>query len=464
MDSSLSDEMTTMTTKPRVIIHKTDARKPAHNDFVFRQDSVRFVSHNGYLKNLRTVALEKFKTLPIPSVKDGEAWRRTDLNHFHPDKFQMVDPDNCQGLPEIPEDLRKPVVAAAHAGQISLSPGCVEAWMSPELSAQGVVFTDLITAEREHPQLLEKILGKLVCAEDGKFAALVEAFAQTGALLYVPRGVHIGLPLHVLLWSVGENIVNPAHIAVVLEDGAAATFVLETISPPGGNDESLNALVLEVLVGENAHLNFVELQSLGQKVWNFSHERVEVAKDGSVDWIFGAAGSYLTKSFLNLELTGQGSSGKMSGFYFADGVQHLDHDTRQNHLAPNTTSDLLFKGALLGESRSVWRGMIYVAPGASGADGYQSNRNLVLDRRARADSMPGLEINTDDVRCTHGATVGQLDDDQIFYLQSRGIARKEAEQLVVKGFFEPVLQRIPFEGVRQRFEQLIVKKMNYLNE
>jgi len=453
-----------MTTKPRVIIHKADSRKPAQTDFVFGQDAVRLVSHNGYLRNLRSVALEKFQTLPIPSVMDGDSWRRTDLKHFQPDKFRMVDPEKCQGLPEIPEDLRKPVIAAAHAGQISLSPGCVETWMSPEFSEQGVVFTDLLTAERQHPQLLEKILGKQVRPEDGKFASLVEAFAQTGALLFVPKGVQIGLPLHVLLWSVGENIVNPAHIAVVLEEGAAATFVLETISPTDGNDETMNALVLEILVGENAHLNFVELQSLGQKVWNFSHERVEVAKDGSVDWVFGAAGSRLTKSFLNLELTGQGSSGKMSGFYFADGVQHLDHDTRQNHLAPNTTSDLLFKGALLGESRSVWRGMIYVAPDAAGADGYQSNRNLVLDRRARADSIPGLEINTDDVRCTHGATVGQLDDEQIFYLQSRGIPRKEAEQLVVKGFFEPVLQRIPFEGVRQRFEQMIVKKMIYLNE
>ncbi len=456
--------MTTMTTKPRVIIHKADSRKPAQTDFVFEQNAIRLVSDNGYIRNLRSIALQKFQSLPIPSVKDGDSWRRTDLNHFQPDKFRMVDPENCQGLPEIPEDLRKPVVAAAHAGQISLSPGCVDTWMLPELSSQGVVFTDLLTAEREHPQLLEKVLGKLVTPDDGKFASLVEAFAQTGALLYVPSGVHIGLPLHVLLWSVGENVVNPAHIAVVLEEGAAATFVLETISPPDGNDETMNALVLEILVGENAHLNFVELQSLGNKVWNFSHERVKVAKDGSVDWVFGAAGSRLTKSFLNLELTGQGSSGKMSGLYFADGVQHLDHDTRQNHLAPNPTSDLLFKGARLGESRSVWRGMIYVAPDAAGTDGYQSNRNLVLDRRARADSIPGLEINTDDVRCTHGATVGQLDDDQIFYLQSRGIPRKEAEQLVVKGFFEPVLQRIPFEGVRQRFEQLIAKKMNYLNE
>jgi len=149
-------------------------------------------------------------------------------------------------------------------------------------------------------------------------------------------------------------------------------------------------------------LRFVELQSWGEHVYNFSHERVEVEKDGEVDWIFGAVGSHLTKNFSDLTLKGQGSRGRMSGFYFTDHEQHLDHDTQQNHLAQNTTSDLLYKGALVGHSRSVWQGMIYVAPGAAKTDGYQANRNLVLSPNARADSIPGLEILADDVRCTHG--------------------------------------------------------------
>jgi Fe-S cluster assembly protein SufD len=149
----------------------------------------------------------------------------------------------------------------------------------------------------------------------------------------------------------------------------------------------------------------------------------------------------------------------MSGFYFTDGKQHLDHDTQQNHLAPHTTSDLLFKGALKDSSRSVWQGMIYVAPGAQKTDGYQANRNLVLSPKARADSIPGLEILADDVRCTHGATVGKIDPDSIFYLLSRGIPYDEAEHLIVEGFFDPIMQRIPFDGVRKRFQQAIVSKM-----
>jgi Iron-regulated ABC transporter permease protein SufD len=203
----------------------------------------------------------------------------------------------------------------------------------------------------------------------------------------------------------------------------------------------------------------VELQSWGQHVWNFSHERVRVGRDASVDWIFGAVGSRLTKNFSELDLVGEGATGRMSGFYFTNDHQHLDHDTQQNHLAPHTTSDLLFKGALKGKSRSVWQGMIYVAPGAQKTDGYQANRNLVLSDEARADSIPGLEICADDVRCTHGATVGKLEEEPLFYLRSRGIPRPEAEKLLVEGFFDPIMQRIPFEGVRERFQKAIEEKL-----
>ena len=206
-------------------------------------------------------------------------------------------------------------------------------------------------------------------------------------------------------------------------------------------------------------LRFVELQSWGRHVWNFSHERIRLEHGARLDWIFGAIGSKLTKNFSELDLVGEGASGRMSGFYFTDGNQHLDHDTQQNHLAEHTTSDLLFKGALKGHSRSVWQGMIYVARGASKTDGYQANRNLVLDEAARADSIPGLEILADDVRCTHGATVGKLEQEPLFYLRSRGIPQAEAVRLLVEGFFDPIMQRIPFEGVRARFQQAIIDKM-----
>jgi Fe-S cluster assembly protein SufD len=307
--------------------------------------------------------------------------------------------------------------------------------------------------------LLQQTLGTVVRPDEGKFAALSAAMGQTGVLVYVPRGVQVEKPLQSLLWGPGSGLAYFSHILVWLDEGAALTYVHESASHTESHGQSLHASIVEIHVGEGANLRFVELQSWGEHVWNFSHERARVSRDGNLDWIFGAIGSRLTKNFSDLDLAGEGSSGRMSGFYFTDGIQHLDHDTQQNHLAPHTTSDLLFKGALKDHSRSVWQGMIYVAPGAQKTDGYQANRNLTLSPHARADSIPGLEILADDVRCTHGATVGKIDPDQLFYLRSRGIPYAEAERLIVEGFFDPIMQRIPFEGVRARFQSAIHEKM-----
>ena len=194
-------------------------------------------------------------------------------------------------------------------------------------------------------------------------------------------------------------------------------------------------------------------------MWSFNHERIKIKRNGKLDWVYGAVGSRLTKTFANLDLIGEGAVANVTGFYVTANQQHMDHDTQQNHLAKNTSSDLLYKGALEDNSRSVWQGMIYVAPGAQQTDGYQANRNLILSRNARADSIPGLEILADDVRCTHGATVGKIDPEQIFYLKSRGVPNDQAEQLIVSGFFAPILERIPFEDFKLRYEQAILSKL-----
>jgi len=265
--------------------------------------------------------------------------------------------------------------------------------------------------------------------------------------------------LQSIFWLEGNGLAHFDHILVYVDDNASLTYVHEISSPAGSEGEILRSGIVEVFVGQNSNLKFVELQTLGTNFWNFSHERVKVERDGHLDWIFGAIGSKLTKSFMDLDLAGEGANGRLSGFYFTDGAQHLDHDTQQNHLALNTTSDLLFKGALKDQSRSVWQGMIYVAPGAQKTDGYQANRNLILSSKARADSIPGLEILADDVRCTHGATAGKIDQEQIFYLLSRGIPYEIAEMLVVEGFFEDVMQRIPFDGIKGRLKDAIIEKM-----
>jgi Fe-S cluster assembly protein SufD len=417
------------------------------------------VTGDGYpefLKAYRSEAWAAFESWPMPTTTD-EAWRRTDIHGLEAGSFSLPDTDSAQ---DAPTEFLQPVAGEQHGGQLILIPGrTTQIELDPALASQGVVFTDLAIAERKYPQLLEKLLGKVVRPDEGKFGALAAAMASTGVLVYVPRGVQVEQPLQSLLWGAGAGKAYFSHILVWVEEGAALTYVHESASHNEPSGQTLHAGIVEIHVGDGANLRFVELQSWGEHVWNFSHERARVGRDASLDWIFGAIGSRLTKNFSDLDLIGEGATGRMSGFYFTDGVQHLDHDTQQNHLAPHTTSDLLFKGALRDRSRSVWQGMIYVAPGAQKTDGYQANRNLILSQHARADSIPGLEILADDVRCTHGATVGKIDPEQLFYLRSRGIPHSEAERLIVEGFFDPIMQRIPFEGVRTRFQDAIREKM-----
>lgn len=446
---------------PKIVTHSRRREPQGENQFQFTREMVRTADFSQAVQLYRNSAWETFQTLPMPTTKD-EPWRRTDLKNFNPAGFRLPRADEYLDLAPLSAALLKPVADQAHGGEVVLMPGGAQVSLAEELSAAGVVFTDLKTAEQKYPQLLEKALGKTVRSTEGKFAALAGALADTGVFLYVPRGVVIDQPLHSLLWGPGIGLAHISHVLVWLEEGASATYVHEYASPTE-TGETLHTGLVEVYVGHGARLNFVELQSWGENVWNFTHERVHVEGDGRVDWVFGAIGGKLTKNFADLDLVGRGASGRMSGFYFTDGTQHLDYDSQQNHLAPNTTSDLLFKGALIDASRVVWQGMIYVAPGAMKTDGYQANRNLVLSKEARADSIPGLEILADDVRCTHGATVGKIDQDQVFYLESRGIPTPDAERLIVEGFFDPIMQRIPFEGVRERFQTSIKLKMEALH-
>lgn len=440
------------------IISRTRRRESSENkDFRFTLQDIRLEGLSPNLREYRSKAWETYQSLPLPTIRD-EAWRRTDLSSLETTVFGLPKPEMHLDLETVPQDLLQPIADNLHAGEIVLLPGGSSVQLDPALAGQGVIFTTLQIAEREYPDLVDKMIGKVVHAAEGKFAALAATFGQDGVVLYVPRGVKIEQPLHSLLWGPGVHLAHFSHLLVWLDEDASVTYVHESASPTE-NGQTLHAGIVEIHVGQAAKLRFVELQSWGENVWNFSHERIQVERDGELEWVFGAIGSRLTKNFSELDLIGQGAVGKMSGFYFTDHDQHLDHDTQQSHLAPNTTSDLLFKGALLGSSRSVWQGMIYVAPVAMKTDGYQANRNLVLSSTSRADSIPGLEILADDVRCTHGATVGKIDPDLVFYLMSRGIPKFEAEKLIVEGFFDPIMQRIPFEGVKRRFQEAIHAKM-----
>jgi Fe-S cluster assembly protein SufD len=446
----------------RVITRTKQSITTEAEDFSFSPDMIPALSKNwngpAFLRDYRERAWSAYKTLPMPTIKD-KAWRRTDIHALDVSKFSLPEGNLLNDLSSTPKWLLKPLVNKKHGGQVIIRPDRTDVSLDETLTKQGVIFTDLHTAEINHADKLANIIGQVVKPDEGRFAALTAALEKYGVFVFIPSGVQVRIPLHSVIWGPGAGLAYFSHIIVWLEPGSSLTYVHEAASPNGASGQTLHSGLVEIHICDNARLQFVELQSWGDNVWNFSHERAQVGKDANLEWIFGALGSNLTKNFSEIDLIGEGAVGKMSGFYFTDGKQHLDHDTQQNHLAPHTTSDLLFKGALKDSSRSVWQGMIYVAPEAQKTDGYQANRNLILSPKARADSIPGLEILADDVRCTHGATVGKIDPDSVFYLLSRGIPYAEAEHLIVEGFFDPIMQRIPFDGVRKRFQQAIVNKM-----
>ena len=412
-----------------------------------------------WLLHRRLAAWEVAEALPMPTTSD-EPWRRTDIRAVPWEEMPHPFSLNGASIQDVPGELYSPLIGEKQGGLLVFANGrLVFHELSQELARRGVIFTDLGSAFEKHRDLVERFfMTEAVRPDEGKFAALHAALWTHGAFLYVPEGVQLELPLHSVEFVSGGTMTS-THILAVLEKDASATYLHESASPPSADGGALHLGATELLVGQNADLRYVGLQNWSEQTTNFGHQRGRVGRGGQLDWISGEMGTRLSKVFMTLDLDGDDSWGRISGLYFTHGHQHIDLDTQQNHHALRTTSDLLFKGVLKGRSRSVWQGMILVDPGAQRTDGFQANRNLLLERTARADSIPGLEIQADDVRCTHAATIGKVDETEVFYLMSRGIPRREAIKLIVEGFFDPVMQRIPFEGVRDRLAAYIDAKL-----
>lgn len=414
-----------------------------------------------WMRTRRRQAWRVWSDTPRPTRSD-EPWRRTDLKLLDLEQSTAVQlaPPPAQALRHAPPSWKKISRPGAVSGGLLHVDGVPSTtWLDPDLAVRGVILSDMQTALREHADLLEAhFMTRIVRPGDGYFAALHGAFWRCGTFVYVPRGVQVPLPLLNGVWLSQADSALP-HTLVVVETGARATLV-DQFGSAGtvGNGLALNVAAVEILLGPGAQLDYVHVQNWGPNVLNFSSERAIVGQDATLHWVVGHLGSRLTKTFLDARLDEPGARALLSGVYFADGEQHLDLDTEQNHACPNTSSDLLYKGALKGGARTVWQGMIRVAPGAQRTDAYQANRNLLLSEEARADSIPGLEIEADDVRCTHGSTVGQLDPEELFYLMSRGIPRPAAGQLLINGFFAPVLDRIPLKSVREQLQSIIARK------
>lgn len=432
-------------TPPGITWADVQARSEAHNE-------------PQWLRDFRQQAWQTYESLPMPTTQD-EAWRRTDYRHINWDSAGVLTAPNGADFASIPTENRAPLIGDKQGGLIAWVDGqLVHHEMESTLAEQGVLFMDLRQAAQEHPELVQEyFFTQAMTPAEGKFAALNAAAWTHGVFIYVPKNVAVDLPLHSIFYNtqIGASL---GHVLVVLDENAEATVLQEFLSPDADEHASYIGGA-ELIVNENANLKYVGLQNWGGHTYEFSHQRARVGKNAQLDWVVGNMGAKLTKAFLEIELDGPGAWSRMSGMLLADGAQFIDQDTLQIHNAPDTTSDLLFKTALTDTARSVWQGMIKVLPEAQRTDGFQANRNLLMVPTARADSIPGLEIEADDVACTHAATVGKLDEEPIYYLQTRGVPRLEAERLIVRGYFWDVLERIPFDEVQERLLSDIDRKL-----
>jgi Fe-S cluster assembly protein SufD len=374
----------------------------------------------------RAELLDRYRALPLPTTSE-EAWRFTDLKGFDPDAYVT----NGQVSGPGPESMLD--IDVAGFARVS------EAGIEIERAPDGVTFEPL---DESHERL-----GTLV-GHDEKFAAHNAAMWKHGLLVVVPRGVVVEQPLYVRVTSSVDGGSVFFRLLVIAEEGSQATVIEEYASSSSEVAGYSNA-VAELFVEQAARLEYVSLQNLSNETWHFATHHARVGRDAELDWVAGGFGSKKGKTRIQNDLAGPGATSRVTGAYFADGEQHLDYDTFQEHIAPNTTSDFAFKGALRDKATAVWRGMIRVEKDAQKTNAYQENRNLMLSKQAHADSIPGLEILANDVRCTHGATLGQVDREQLFYLMARGLSRAEAERLIVRGFFQDILDRIELEPVRE---------------
>ena len=405
-----------------------------------------------WLTELRQDAWKTFNELEWPNNRQEE-WMRTDIRMFKLDKFALKSDSSSAGLPELV--LSDGVDLAGSVSSLDSQAGNA-AELAAEYREKGVIFGTISDLIAEHGDLIKKYLFQAVDYKTDRFAALHAAMWTNSVFLYVPRNVVLDKPVHVSsqLTDGGSDL---RHTLIVVEEGAEATVLAESNSSADSNGFHCGAI--ELFVGDRANLRYVNLQDWGQKVWHFAHQKAIVGRDANLQWTVGALGSKLAKVNQHVALRGDRANVQVNGAIFTENRQHLSYHTLQHHENPDCTSDFLYKSALQDSSRTVWRGMIEVDKAAQRTDGYQRNDNLILSEKARADSIPGLEIEADDVRCTHGSTSGRVNEELIFYAQCRGFTRKEAVRAVVTGFFQQVFDRITIESVREALALAIARRV-----
>lgn len=414
-----------------------------------------------WLRGRRERAWAAYERTPMPTTR-LEEWRYTDLRKkLDLGALRLSDAEAAPDDPSAwPARLRETMEQDHDAsGHIVLIDGhVVHTDIDPGLAERGVVLDSLHDALELHPELVQKYLGSVVPAEDGKFESLNMALWSDGIFVHVPANVRLDLPIRVTRWISEAGAAYFSRVLIVADAHSQVSYVDEVVSDDF-ETPTFKSSTVELVAGDGAVVQYVKLQRAGRGTFVHSAQRTLAERDARIDTLNVGLGGSVHRVDLNAKLLGPGANSEMLGLYFGDGDQHFDFNTSQDHTEPNTGSDLLYKGALDGNSRAVFRGIIRVFPGAQRTDAYQTNRNLLLSPGARADSLPNLEIEADDVKCSHGATIGELDSEAKFYLMSRGLDRVQAERLVVLGFLGEVLSKLPLGGVVEKVTRAIEEKL-----
>ena len=415
----------------------------------FTADAAALLPGPDWLRARRAVAAARFTSTPLPTDAE-EVWRYSRIAELDLDRYALP-PADADGVVGVPEALAPAVAAAGAAGVLVVRNGrVVHRELDPALADRGVVLGSIDDAADG-----EDLYGAAQ-GDDDAFTALNEAFAAEVALVRVPAGVVVERPLLVLEWVDGDGLAVPTRTVVHLEERAEATVCGIAAS---SDVTALVVPVVELQVADAAHLKHLAVQDLGQQVWQIAYAVSRVGRDATLTSANVVLGGDYARVRTDSRLAGQGGVANLLAVYFGDGGQMHDFRTLQDHDAPRTTSDLLFKGAVEDQAQSVYSGLIRVRKGAAGTSAFQTNRNLVLSEGAHASSVPNLEIEENDVRCSHASAVGPIDEDQRYYLESRGVPPEVAERLIVLGFFDEILDRTPVPGLRDLLRVAVAAKL-----
>ena len=407
-----------------------------------------------WMLELRLRAWEEYERLPMPKPTD-ETWRRTNLRGIDPAAFSAFDHNGSSGIPD--ESSLLPV--DAFAGRLlHVDWHSRYSALDKKLKEKGVVLCDLREGLREHQDLVQQyFLRDAPETSLAKFESLHTALWSSGALVFVPDGVEVELPLHSLARMSAAGIATFAHTLVILGSNSRLELVEEAGSDTAAQ-MAMSSSMIEVSLHAGARLDYLAIQNWGLHHVGFNSWRAVVERDAALNYAEVALGGGLTKTVVQGIFPEPGSDAELWGLYICKGRQHIDHETHQHHIGDHTQSNLMFKGVLQDRARSVYHGMITVEETAGQSTSYQANHNLLMSDSARADSIPKMEIKTNDVRCKHGAAVGRLNDDEVYYLRTRGFSQAEAEKLIVRGFLEPVLARVVSQPVRDALELTVMDR------